>query len=463
MPRHLCFALALAAAVALCRRNDSFASPCRPAMQVPAHQETNAWRGRHKESAPCAVRQLGAALLACIVGLSCAGMAKAESVASAAGPNVATVEAAWGFIKRQFYDRSYGGQDWDAMHGRFLERATKGEAASSITREMAASLHDRWSRIIDASTFEKLMAFDPLGVGLVLTRSEDRQAVVSSPPFAGSSAAKAGLKQGEVVTAIDGEELAKTTLFSAMERVTKADNAAVRLTLQNDEGVRDVTLTRQRAAAPENQVESGAIGATGYLRLRSFGSRSPVEMAAALKELKNKGVEQLVLDLRGNPGGSFQAALEVAGLFLPAGSEASRVLSPNADEPVFLPRGQIETRPMAVLVDGGSASASEVLAAALRGNCRAPLIGEKTFGKAFVQGIFGLPNGEALALSVARYSGPGGKVIGDGLQPDAKGSGFNLARAAAVLGLSAGTSDYASVDVASATASLKSCRPAASW
>eukprot|EP00933_Yihiella_yeosuensis_P036286 TRINITY_DN3001_c0_g2_i1.p1 TRINITY_DN3001_c0_g2~~TRINITY_DN3001_c0_g2_i1.p1 ORF type:complete len:531 (-),score=114.20 TRINITY_DN3001_c0_g2_i1:149-1528(-) len=396
-----------------------------------------------------------------------------------------TVDSAWGHIKRNFYDQTFNGQDWEAARKRYLSRVEKGEAASGLVNEMVNSLGDRFSRSIDASTFEQLMAYDPLGVGLVLTRNEDRDVYVSSPPFAGSSAAKAGIKQGDYVTEVDGYSLKSQALLGVMDRVAQTDAPEVKLSLRRSAGsdqserVWDAVLSRPRRAAPQNEVASGVVtanrasgGKIGYMRLRNFGARSALDVRDALIKLRSQGAEEFVIDLRGNPGGSFQAALEIAEIFLEPGSVATKVqkggssfqdlrigeASPSTGSTSLA----VAREPVAVLVDGGSASASEVLAVALRGNCRAPLLGAKTYGKAKVQGVFGLPNKEAIAITVARYSGPRGENLDAGLQPDAPGPGGSLpsgflpgggstfAAAANLLGLPADlqAGEYASVDVA---------------
>lgn len=354
-----------------------------------------------------------------------------------------------------------------------------GERAENIVRDMVTSLGDRYSRVIDAQTFEQLMAFDPLGVGLVLARNDQKEVIISSPPFAGSSAAKAGLQQGDLVDAVDDMNFNQLSLLAVADRVAQRDPASVVLTLRSErsgaDGLRQVTLERLRQAKPQNQVDSGVVTNSlghkvGFMRLRSFGARSALEISDALPKLRKEGAEEFVIDLRGNGGGSFPAALEAAELFLPKGTIAAQVKLPSVEneKPIRVGEGDsvatTATEPLAVLVDAGSASASEVLAVALRGNCRAPLIGTRTYGKAAVQGVFGLPNKEAVALTVARYSGPHGEKIEGGLEPDLSNltlpGGLSAAGLMAALGAPAEfqTGDYASLDVQSASkTALASC------
>eukprot|EP00930_Biecheleria_cincta_P086889 TRINITY_DN76146_c0_g1_i1.p1 TRINITY_DN76146_c0_g1~~TRINITY_DN76146_c0_g1_i1.p1 ORF type:complete len:543 (-),score=114.38 TRINITY_DN76146_c0_g1_i1:26-1654(-) len=476
-------------------------NPNQPGLEsVPSRCSSDAERAL--QQAIAVLGSLSSLLLALLVGLvlSLSPSIAAPGLALAASPKLTAdeenVEAAVGFVQRNFYDQTFNNQDWPTARQRYLERARRGERAEGIIREMIASLGDRFSRVIDASTYEQLMAFDPLGVGVVLTRNENKEAFVSSPPFKGSSAAKAGIKQGDIVTALDGLSLKEQSLFSVMDRITQKDSSEVTLSIQRRGDVPgseaepgrplEVTLARSRKAAPQSEVDYGVVGAgnrIGYFRLRNFGARSPLDVRAALEKLRGQGAKELVIDLRGNGGGSFQAALEIAEIFLEPGSVAAQVQTPKSSrQPLRVEEvsdtSGVAKEPLAVLVDGSSASASEVLAVALRGNCRAPLLGARTYGKAAVQGVFGLPNREALALTVARYSGPGGTQIEGGLEPDLPGPGVSLpggflpgggnsfAAAASLFGLPAQlqAGDYASLDIAGATASsLKSCRASEAW
>eukprot|EP00434_Breviolum_minutum_P030648 symbB.v1.2.027102.t1/scaffold2758.1/size77635/1 len=284
-----------------------------------------------------------------------------------------TVEAAWGFVKRNFYDQSFNHQDWQSLHQTYLQRVEKGEGAANIVRDMVNSLGDRYSRVIDSQTFEQLMAFDPLGVGLVLARNEQKEVIISSPPFSGSSAAQAGLQQGDLVDSVDDMKFNQLSLLAVADRVAQRDPASVVLKLRRGSDLREVTLQRLRQTKPQNQVDSGVVTNSsghkvGFLRLRTFAARSALEISEALPKLRSQGASEFVIDLRGNGGGSFPAALEAAELFLPKGTVAAQVKLPSVEnqKPIRVGEGEslatVATEPLAVLVDAGSASASEVLA-----------------------------------------------------------------------------------------------------
>lgn len=428
------------------------ASPLEP-------DEGNTW----EEALRPLLTRFGALVFGCLVGL--------QAALADVATEVENVEAAWGQVQRNYYDQKFNGQDWAALHDRYLDRARKGEKAASITRQMVASLGDRYSRVANKDEFERIMAFDPLGIGVVLIRNDQSEVIVSSPPFAGSASAKAGLKQGDVVLSIDGASFENDSIFKVMDFVSQKDSPQVTLSLRrgsatNPSASWEETLPRVRATTPQNKVDSGVVPGpgghrVGYVRLKSFGGRSAVDVSEAMKQVQAQGADELVLDLRGNLGGSFQAALETAALFLEPNTVATHVQTPSSgDKPLKVnDNGGRAREPLVLLVDNYSASASEVLSAALRGNCRATLLGSKTYGKAAVQGVFGLPNREALVLTVAKYSGPSGLEIGDGLKPDGPGPVGLLGQAAAATGLAVdiSPSDYGNVDFDQA--SLRSCAP----
>jgi len=280
-----------------------------------------------------------------------------------------------------------------------------------------------------------------------------------------------------VVISIDGSLFSEESMLTVMDRVAQGDSAVVNLSLRRGTAANPLktwkeSFSRSRTQAPQGKIDTGIIAGNrpeghqvGYVRLRSFTARSAIDMADAVAQLRANGADELVLDLRGNLGGSFPAALEIAALFLQPDTVATRVQTPAVqDTPlrVSSTAGVAAKEPLVLLVDQQSASASEVLAAALRGNCRAPLLGTKTYGKAKVQGVFGLPNKEAITLTVARYSGPSGQAIGDGIQPDGPGPAGPMARVAAAIGLPTDLSpaDYASIDFATERQqALDQCNP----
>lgn len=267
------------------------------------------------------------------------------------------------------------------------------------------------------------------GIGAELTiavdpvTGEERLTIMSV--FPEQPADKAGLRSLDKILKIDGKPTDKMTLEQAVSLIRGPRGTTVTLTIQRD-GIPepfDVTLTRQRIQIPVLQKRM-LDEKVGYIRLLEFNEKSAPELSKALDELKAKGAKALVLDLRGNPGGLLDAAVEVASIFIRKGPIVT-VKSRTEGEQVFeaipsLYKGW--EGPMVVLVDNRSASASEIVAGALKDHKVAEVIGEKTFGKASVQTVVNLRGGGALIITTGSYLTPSGYDIhaNKGLEPDRK-------------------------------------------
>ncbi len=263
---------------------------------------------------------------------------------------------------------------------------------------------------------ELTIAVDPL-------TGEERLTIMSV--FPEQPADKAGLRPLDRILKIDGKPTDKMTLDQAVSLIRGPRGTQVTLTIQRD-GIPepfDVTLTRERIKIPVLQKRM-LDERVGYIRLLEFNEKTASELSKALDELKGKGAQALILDLRGNPGGLLDSAVEVASLFVQKGPIVT-VKSRTEGEQVFeaipsLYKGW--KGPMVVLVDNRSASASEIVAGALKDHKIAEVIGEKTFGKASVQTVVNLRGGGALIVTTGSYLTPGGYDIhaNKGLEPDRK-------------------------------------------
>jgi carboxyl-terminal processing protease len=203
-----------------------------------------------------------------------------------------------------------------------------------------------------------------------------------------------------------------------MGRILGIPGSSVTLRILRDGRPMQFELVRRTFAL--HPVHAELEHGVGVLRLDAFSRGTAAASAAALKRLMRQGAKSLVLDLRGNPGGLLDQALGVASLFLPKGSSVVSLAGAHKPLRILYSRGGANsTIPLAVLVDGASASASEVVAGALKDHGRATVIGEPTYGKSLVQEIVQLPSGSALKLTVARYLTPAGVDISrNGVRPD---------------------------------------------
>ena len=257
----------------------------------------------------------------------------------------------------------------------------------------------------------------PGDVGIDLTRQYYLRIIAARDE---SPAAKAGLRTGDYVRAIDGHPTRDMSVFEGMRTLRGALGSKVSLTLirgsANDPHV--VELTRERVPQADVTSRMAAAG-VGYLRIAAMGSRTADQARTHLAELAKSGAASLVVDVRRTSGGSVEGALAVARLFVPKGLLARRETKGLEPETIEARAGDGGvTLPAVVLVDNGTSSAAEVFAAALTANDRAELIGERTMGRAGEQQLIKLPNGSGLWLTVTRYLTPKGTPLQEkGLEP----------------------------------------------
>jgi len=259
------------------------------------------------------------------------------------------------------------------------------------------------------------------GLGIQVT-VKDRQLTVATP-IAGTPADRAGIQPGDRIVRVDDTLTQQMTLMEAVQRLRGPAGSKVTLTLLRHEspGPFQVTLTREVIALKPVKLVT-LEQRIGYIKIVSFSEQSGRDLQQAVQTLTEKGVKGVILDLRGNNGGLFNESIRAAELFLDEGqpvvSTASRHKNEAAHYRAAHP-GSLVKVPMIVLVNGGSASASEIVAGALQDLKRALIVGSKTYGKGSVQTIIPLKDGSALRLTTARYVTPGGRSIdGVGIQPD---------------------------------------------
>lgn len=267
------------------------------------------------------------------------------------------------------------------------------------------------------------------GLGLVVTMKDNYVTVVT--PMDGSPGFRAGILAGDRIVKINGKSIEKMSLQDAVKLLRGDPGTQVTVTLQRPSSglTRDLTLTRAiinvSMIKDVNGQKEFPLGAdkVGYIRVTQFGNKTDDKLEAALDKLKAQGMKALILDLRWNPGGLLDQAVEVCGKFLPRGqlvvTTEGRDSSQNAIRRAEGHGDELNGMPIVVLVNLGSASASEIVAGCLQDLHRAIILGGKTFGKGSVQSIFPLDDGSALKLTTAKYYTPSHKVIHEhGITPD---------------------------------------------
>jgi carboxyl-terminal processing protease len=295
---------------------------------------------------------------------------------------------------------------------------------------------DPYSTFLRPSEYERLRedtAGEFGGLGIELRPVDGDRGAVITVVHDNGPAANAGLQPADRVLAIDGEEVTDAPIDGVVRMMRGVPGS--KIVLQVLRGTwpkpRDVVLVRKEVVVPSvrSQLLTSAVGAAdvGYIAIASFQERTDNDFGVALRRLRNDadkhghGFAGLVIDVRGNPGGLFDEGVKVADRFLRDGiivSTEGRDPSTSSIERAH-PDGTEPAYPVVVLVDGGTASASEILAGALQDQKRAVVVGEPSFGKGSVQSLFGLDEGAGLKLTVARYKTPSGRSIqGKGIIPD---------------------------------------------
>ncbi len=316
-----------------------------------------------------------------------------------------------------------------------IEADSTAEAAETIVASLSAFALDPNSGYLDPRALELLQEEQQgqiEGIGALVSPEDEtlpgdnKQCGVISEtcrilivtPITGAPAEEAGLQRDDAIVAVDGESILGWTVDEVTATVRGPAGTDVVLTIDRESDLFDVTITRAAVVIPV--IEQDVFGDIGYVRLRSFNASAGDQFVEALSEVLQQGVGELVIDLRDNPGGFLDTAIQVASAFM---AEGDVVKTQGPDESIGYPvSGAVvvpEDMPVTFVVNKGSASASEVVSATLQENGRITVVGENTFGKNTVQQRFGLSNGGALKLTIARWLTPGGLDFGGtGVVPD---------------------------------------------
>lgn len=335
---------------------------------------------------------------------------------------------AWGIIKDSFYDQKFNGQNWERWDHRYDGMLKSQDDAEKAIESMLASLNDPYTRFLNAENFgeEKNQIQAKLfGVGMQLGMNKEHRVVVIAP-IDNTPASKAGMHSGDEIIEVNEKPVKGQSLDQVVKQIRGERGTKVSITFLRN--LKKDTVSLVRDEIPIKSVVSCEMlpGDIGYIRLDSFISqKANDEMKAALSKLREKtdkhdAARGLIIDLRYNPGGLLANAIDIANMFLERGVIVSTIDADGYKTSQLATRSSFKTDlPTVLLINKGSASASEIFSGALRDNGRAKLVGQTSFGKGLVQAINTLGNGTGVNVTIAKYLTPNDTDIHKtGIVPD---------------------------------------------
>lgn len=328
-------------------------------------------------------------------------------------------EKTWKLINKEYYEPSLNHQDWGRWKEHYQDKIKTDDDARIAIDTMIASLDEPYTRFMTKKDFEDLttsITSKIYGIGVNIYSNSGKIEIFNVMPATPADFAQ--LKQGDIITAVDGKEINGMNVSDVAAIVRGPENSVVELTILR--AGKKFTKKIKRKEIKIKTVKSSVVdNHIGYIQIVSFMSgTTPNEFVEALENTKN--TDSLILDLRGNTGGLLDNAVFIADMFINNGTIVDIIYRNGYkksikahDEHVYL------NKPLVVLVNGASASASEILSGALKDYHKATLVGKKTFGKGLVQKVVPLPNQTGLNVTIARYLTPSGTDIHKlGIKPD---------------------------------------------
>jgi len=336
----------------------------------------------------------------------------------------ALVDQTWQIVNREYVDRSFNGNNWQAVRQTYLQRSySSKEQAYQAIQTMLAKLEDPYTDFMTPQQLQALasnVSGDFIGVGLTVELDPNTREWVVVRPVPKTPAEAAGVRPGDVILKINGTPTPEITPSQISKYIIGPVGSQVSLNVRRGAQVLNLKLVRERLDLNPvtYSLQQSPAGRIGYIRIPVFTSKAPAAVRQAIQALEKQQVEGYILDLRSNPGGIYDSGLAIAQLWLRQGT-ITTLVDRRGKTAEQTQGAALTSKPLSVLVNGASASASEVLAAALQDNQRASLIGTKTFGKGLVQTLEPLADGSGVRVTVAHYLTPKGRDINQvGIQPD---------------------------------------------
>jgi carboxyl-terminal processing protease len=337
------------------------------------------------------------------------------------------VDEVWQIIQRQYVDGTFNKVDWQAVRQQYLRKSYSNpqEAYKSI-REMLKKLDDPYTRFMDPEQFKSMQvdtSGELMGIGITISQDEKTKQLVVIAPIEDTPAFKAGVLAKDIIVQINGKSTKGMDTNQAVSLIRGEAGTSVNLQIQRSNERKNFSIKRAKIEIHPVRYsqQKTPIGNIGYIRLNQFSANAGKEMQSAIKNLESKQVTGYILDLRGNPGGLLFSSVDIARMWLNSGTIVSTKDRQGEQEKEIANGRALTNKALVILVDKGSASASEILSGALQDNKRALLVGTQTFGKGLVQSVRPLEDGSGVAVTIAKYFTPNGRDINKhGIDPDVK-------------------------------------------
>ena len=338
------------------------------------------------------------------------------------------IDHVWQIVYRDFLDSSgkFERSNWINLRKEFLAKkySDNNEAYDAI-RDMLSNLDDPYTRFLDPKEFNQMRidtSGELTGVGIQIVKDKESDSIIIISPIEGTPAYEAGIKARDKILSIDNVSTKGLSIEDAVKLIRGRRGTKVKLEILRNGNSFYKSLLRERielksVTSKINETKDGLL--IGYVRLKQFNANASREMKDTLKDLEIKKVSGYVLDLRSNPGGLLESSIDISRQFIDKGIIVSTLSKDGLRETKRGNGKALTKKPLIVLVNEGSASASEIVSGAIRDNNRGKLVGKKTFGKGLVQSMRTLVDGSGLTVTVAKYLTPNGTDINKfGITPD---------------------------------------------
>ena len=342
--------------------------------------------------------------------------------------NKEVIDHVWQIVYRDFLDSEgkFNKSNWIKLRKKLLSKNyPNADDAYIAIREMLDNLNDPYTRFLDPKQFNEMRidtSGELTGVGIQILKDSESGFLVIVSPIAGSPASESGIKAKDKIISIDNISTKGLDIEGAVKLIRGKKGTKVNLEILRNGSIFNKTLVRKKIEIKSvtSKINSSRNGfLVGYLRIKQFNANASKDLKQVILDYETKNVSGYILDLRSNPGGLLDSSIEISRQFIDKGIIVS-TLSKNGLKEVKRANGSaLTSKPLVVLVNEGSASASEIVSGAIKDNLRGKLVGKKTFGKGLVQSMRSLVDGSGLTVTVAKYLTPNGIDINKfGIRPD---------------------------------------------